>query len=100
LNSTVNTKQPYWTFGSDWAPNVVAAANYVVTLTRVTNERAMNWVHLFYYYYYFDPCTQFPGNEKNHAMQYKKVQKSSWNEPYSFSSSFAKQSCSKMALYR
>jgi len=64
LNSTVNTKQPYWTFGSDWAPNVVAAANHVVTLTRVTNERAMNWVHLFYYYYYFDPCTQFPGNEK------------------------------------
>ena len=31
-------------------------------------------------------------------MQYKKVQKSSWNEPYS--SSFTKQSCSKMALYR
>ena len=31
-------------------------------------------------------------------MQYKKVQKSSWNEPYS-SSSFTKQSCSKMALY-
>jgi len=36
---------------------------------------------------------------KNYAMQYKKVQKSSWNEPYS-SSSFTKQSCSKMALYR
>ena len=32
-------------------------------------------------------------------MQYRKVQKSSWNEPYS-SSSFTKQSCSKMALYR
>jgi len=32
-------------------------------------------------------------------MQYKKVHKSSWNEPYS-SSSFTKQSCSKMALYR
>ena len=31
-------------------------------------------------------------------MQYKKVQKSSWNEPYS-SSSFTKQSCSKMALW-
>jgi len=50
-----------------------------------------------YYYYYYG--TQFPGNEKNYAMQYKKVQKSSWNEPYS-SSSFTKQSCSKMALYR
>ena len=32
-------------------------------------------------------------------MQYKKVQKSSWNESYS-SSFFTKQSCSKMALYR
>jgi len=38
-----------------------------------------------YYYYYFDPGTQFPGNEKNYAMQYKKVQKSSWNEPDSSS---------------
>jgi len=47
----------------------------------------------------FYPGSQFPGNEKNYAMQYKKVQKSSWNKPYS-SSSFTKQSCSKMALYR
>jgi len=35
---------------------------------------------------FFDPDTQFPVNEKNYAMQYKKVQKSSWNEPYSSSS--------------
>jgi len=49
----------------------------------------------YYYYYYYDPATLFPGNEKN----YKKVQKSSWNEPYS-TSSFTKQSCSKNALYR
>jgi len=27
----------------------------------------------YYYYYYFDPGTQFPGNEKDYAMQYKKV---------------------------
>ena len=27
---------------------------------------------LIYYYYYFDSGTQFPGNEKNYAMQYKK----------------------------
>ena len=47
---------------------------------------------------FFGPGTQFPGNEKNYAMQYRKVQKSSCNEPYS--SSFTKQSCSKMALYR
>jgi len=38
-----------------------------------------------------DPGTQFPGNEKNYAMQYKKAQKSSWSESYS--SSFTKQSC-------
>jgi len=36
----------------------------------------------------FDPGTQFPGNEKKYDMQYRKVQKSSWDEPYSsFSSS-------------
>jgi len=34
----------------------------------------------------FNPDTQFPGNEKNYAVQYNKVQKSSWNEPYSSSS--------------
>jgi len=34
---------------------------------------------------------------KKYAMPNKKVQKSSWNEPYSSSSSFTKQSCSKMA---
>jgi len=25
-----------------------------------------------YYYYFFDPGTQFPWNEKNYAVQYKK----------------------------
>ena len=33
----------------------------------------------------FDLGTQLPRNEKKYAMQYKKVQKSSWNEPYSSS---------------
>ena len=47
---------------------------------------------------FFDPGTQFPGNEKITLCNTKKVQKSSWNEPYS-SSSFTKLSCSKMALY-
>jgi len=28
-----------------------------------------------YYYNYFDPGTQFPGDEKNYAMQYKKSTK-------------------------
>ena len=47
-----------------------------------------------YYYYY-----SIPREWKKYAVQYKKVQKSSWNEPYS-SSSFTKHLCSKMALYR
>ena len=47
----------------------------------------------------FRPRYSVPREWKNYAMQYKKVQKSSWNEPYS-SSSFTKRSCSKMALYR
>ena len=50
-----------------------------------------------YYYYYFTPILNSQGvKELCYALQ--KVQKSSWNEPYS--SSFTKQSCSKMALYR
>jgi len=46
-------------------------------------KRAIKRVCVYYYYYYYyflNPGTQFPGNEKNYAMQYKKVQKSSWNE--------------------
>ena len=53
----------------------------------------------YYYYYYLWPRYWIPREWKHYAMQYKKVQKSSWNEPYS-SSSFTKQSCSKMALHR
>ena len=48
---------------------------------------------------FFGPRYSIPREWKNYAVQYKKVQKSSWNEPYS-SSPFTKQSCSKMALYR
>jgi len=40
------------------------------------------YYYYYYYYYYFNRGTQFMGNE-NFAMQYQKVQKSSWNEPYS-----------------
>ena len=48
---------------------------------------------------FLDPSTQFPGNEKKLCYaNTKKVQKSSWSEPYS-TSSFTKQSFSKMALY-
>jgi len=29
-------------------------------------------IKFYYYYYFFDHSTQFPGNEKNYVMQYKK----------------------------
>jgi len=45
----------------------------------------MLYKYVYYYYYYFYPGTQFPGNEKNTLPNAKKVQKSSWNEPYSAS---------------
>ena len=48
---------------------------------------------------YFYSGTQFPGNEKITLCNHKKVQKSSWTEPYS-SCSFTTLLCSKMALYR
>jgi len=56
------------------------------------------YLFLIFFLFFFDPGTQFPRNEKITLCNTKKVQKSSWNEPYS--SSFTKQSCSKMALYR
>ena len=73
--------------------SLLHSASEVTTLWRYTNLFIIISIIIL------DPSTQFPGNEKNYAVQYKKVQKSSWNEPYS-SSSFTKQSCSKMALYR
>jgi len=55
------------------------------------------YANLFIIIIFLTPVLNSQGMKKNYAMQYKKVQKSSWNEPYS---SFTKQSCSKMALYR
>jgi len=72
------------------------------------NSDIQNWVQIYQsvqsgviiiIIIFFDPGTQFPREEKITLCNIKKVQKSSWNEPYS-SSSFTKQSCSKMALYR
>jgi len=52
----------------------------------------------FYFCLFFTPLFNSQGMKKlRYAIQ--KVQKSSWNEPYS-SSSFTKQSCNEMALYR
>jgi len=48
----------------------------VMTLWRYTN--------LLLLLFFFTPVLNSQGR-KNYAMQYKKVQKSSWNEPYSFS---------------
>jgi len=45
------------------------------------------------------PVLNSQGMKKITLCNTKKVQKSSWNKPYS-SSSFTKQSCSNMALYR
>jgi len=51
-----------------------------------------------YCHYFLTPVLNSQGMKKlRYAIQ--KVQKSSWNERY-FSSSFTKQSCSRMALYR
>ena len=74
-----------------WNKNTVSLLSSVTSVVRLPIS--------YYYYYFFDPGTQFPRNEKITLCNIKKVQKSSWNEPYS-SSSFTKQSCSKMALYR
>jgi len=69
------------------------------THTRTPVQRRVELL-LLLIFIFVDPGTQFPGHESNYAMQYRKVpKKSSWNEPYS-SSSFTKQFCSKMALYR
>ena len=52
----------------------------------------------YYYCYFLTPILNSQGMKKlRYAIQ--KIQISSWNEPYSFSS-FTKQSSSKMALYR
>ena len=40
----------------------------------VTKQRH-RYYYLFYFILFFDPGTQFPGNEKNYAMQYKKSTK-------------------------
>jgi len=67
---------------------MVSSAPEVTILWRYTNTFIIIIIIIIFLNFYL----------KN-AMQYKKVQKSSWNEPYS-SSSFTKQSCSNMALYR
>jgi len=37
---------------------------------------------VYYYYYFLTPVLNSQGMKTNYAIQYKKVQKSSWNEPY------------------
>ena len=99
----------------EWMPRAVgmlASWTMLPMLTRYSNQwnpMELNllsiWRQLEFYLFiiiiiiFFWPRYSIPEERKKYAMQYKKVQKSSWNEPYS-SSSFTKQSCSKMALYR
>jgi len=67
-------------------------------LQPIVTKQRHRYYYLFYFIlFYLTPVLNSQGMKKNfYAMQYKKVQKSSWNETYS-SSSFTKQSCSKMA---
>ena len=65
-----------------WGRNSTRSFFEVTTLWRYTNL----------FIIISDPGTQFVGNEKNYATQYKKVQKSSWNEPYSAFSGTAQNS--------
>jgi len=69
----------------------------VIVPMSATNKR--NFL-LFLLLLFFTPVG-LPNSQGMKKLRYaiQKVQKSSWNEPYS-SSSFTKQSCSKMALYR
>jgi len=53
---------------------IATSASEVVTLWRYTNLLLLLLLLLLLF---FDPGTQFPGNQKNCAMQYKQVQKSS-----------------------
>ena len=46
----------------------------------------MNIIIIFFYFLFFWPRYSIPREWKNYVMQYKKVQKLSWNEPYSSSS--------------
>jgi len=51
----------------------------------------------YYYYYFFYPGTRFPGNEKMHAMQYKKYKNQAG---MNLTPPHSQKSCIKMALYR
>jgi len=86
---------------SNSTPGHIAVRRYRANLchekTSKINETAEQLIVIIIVIF-CDPDTQFPGNEKITLCSTKKVQKSSWNEPYS--SSFTKQSCSKMPLYR
>ena len=78
--------------------HLTTTSTHVLTSTEtwlVQTEHA-TFAHMLLLFF-LTPGLNSQGIKKNYAMQYRKVQKSSWNEPYC-SSSFTKQSCSMMAL--
>ena len=82
------TAFPLWrAMARRWKRNVVSRVSSVIVVIRLPIIIII-----------LTPVLNSQGMKK-YAMQYRLVQKSSWNEPYS-SSSFTKQSCSKVALYR
>ena len=73
---------------STWLALYCLDSAYQLTARR---RRRHSYYYYYYNYYFLTPVLNSQGMKKNYAMQYKKVQKSCWNEPYSFSS-FTKQS--------
>ena len=87
-------KRPSYTVLVMTIPNYLRPS-LVVKIHHCENRQAFCEIIIIIFW----PQYSIPREWKKYAIQYKKVQKSSWDEPYS-SSSFTKQSCSKMALHR
>ena len=87
---------PYLSGKIDPAPSKNGPYAYVLSVLWTQGA-----IQVMYYYYYFRPRYSIPRGQgiKTTLSNTRKVQKSSWNEVYSFFS-FTKQSCSKMALNR
>jgi len=81
-----------WDFFWTWTTSTLLLLTAALMLWRYST------IQIYYYYYFFTLVLNSQGMKKL-CYVLQKVQKSNWNEPYS-SSSFTKQSCSKMALYR
>jgi len=79
-------------------PGTQLPGNEKITLCNTKSTKVKLKCLLFYLLFFLTPVLNSQGIKKIMLCNTKKIQKSSWNEPYS--SSFTKQSRSKMALYR